>query len=196
MLPSVLTPEERSQLLEFQSRQSVTERRGINKFNPFIASGGTRQEEILNRTARFGKNKMTFREAIKMSEGDPQLLGAIRQDYWKAYKGSNLADKGRIAREVGSVAFKGLKSSYKAGNILTKVALGASLGQLGAAGAILGGLGLLAGGALGISGDQVVDTAKNLHREIKAANRPVYGHSELGSSVSGLTLGLHRGRHG
>lgn len=97
---------------------------------------------------------------------------------------------------VRGITMRAMGRGLQGANAVSKIALGASLGQLGFATAVVGGIGMGIGNALGISGQQVLETTSAIHQSFKQASKPVYGYSELGQSVQGLTFGLHNRRRG
>ena len=86
------------------------------------------------------------------------------------------------------------KVGYRAGSAVTKATLGASLGQLGFAGAVVAGAGMLAASAMNISGEQAMEAARGVHEHMRESAKPVYGSSQLGQSTQGLSFGLHNRR--
>ena len=99
-----------------------------------------------------------------------------------------------VMSSVGKAAGTGALGAARGANTISKVALGASLGQVGFAAAVVGGIGLAAGNALGVTGPQAAQAASAVHESFKQANKPVYGRSELGQSTQGLLFGLNSRR--
>jgi hypothetical protein len=136
--------------------------------------------------------------------GDTATLDKVRQGLGTAMREGT----GRFSPRMGTRAIWAMGSSIgkgtaqvgmvglKGANALSKVALGANLGQVGAAAAAVAGLGYMAGSALGISREQAGAAVNTVHEFFKQASKSVYGRSDIGQSTQGLVFGLNNRRHG
>lgn len=163
-----------------------------------------REEKLLNKSIDFGGQKMSMAEAIVMSSDSPDMLKGLGKEYGRMFgKGAGMFDMGasnRLFLNADNTARKAVAGAavtgYKGLNVVSKATLGASLGAVGFAGAVVGGLALTAASMTGVTASQVADAASTVHQTIKASSKPVYGYSELGQSTQGLVLGLNSRRRG
>jgi hypothetical protein len=129
--------------------------------------------------------------------GNKQALADIGQDFKQKMlnrRGLSMSNRflinsnlhlGKSAMELGGQLGRGA-------NVASKAVLGASLGQIGFAGAVVAGLGYAVGSSLGVTRQEVVDTATAVNEGFKS--RPQYGQSQMGQSTQGLVFGLHAAR--
>ena len=170
----------------------------------FGAGGEARESKMLGSTITHAGEKMTMGGAIALNAGNPEMLGELGKQFGNMYsRGAGMFDMGASTRvmlnmnkSVMSTNMDMAKGAYRAGSAVTKATLGASIGQIGFAGAIVAGVGVMAAGALGISGQDAANVAGSVHEHMRSMNKPVYGYSELGQSTQGLSFGLHNRRRG
>jgi hypothetical protein len=186
---------------------SVTSNKGsfLGKMHSMFGAGGeAREAKMLGTSITHGGEKMTMAGAIAINAGNPEMLGELGKQFGNMYsKGAGFFDMGASARvmlnmnkSVMSTNMDIAKGAYRAGSAVTKATLGASLGQLGFAGAVVAGVGVLAANAMNISGQEVMESAHGVHEHMRESARPHYGSSELGQSTQGLSFGLHSRRRG
>ncbi len=164
------------------------------------------QESVLGTKIDFIGQKVPLREAIAGASlaGNQEMLGSLKTEFGGMMRnGSGMFSPRMGTRFMWNVNKTAIKmnmaaagAAVKTANVASKAVLGASLGQVGAAAGIVAGLGYMAGSALGISGQQVVNTAGAVQESLRQMNKPRYGRSELGQSTQGLLFGLNNSRRG